>query len=220
MPTSRPILPFLGILAVSLIPTSSGCGDGPSRPGADAPSASPADSETSAALSSGLTEVINAAEARYRPVQYNYDEDLLAKIDQVESHLAGRSKGPPPRVLPSLDKPAEEQAHFRETIKRWEAKAGRSLRESIDPLISEVAARSPGGPAFHPDFHKKFGLVFDTFIPIEIAEIHERRNRAVREGADLLFTRYRDKHLEAVKPFQATLDRQYPAAPPTIPQAR
>ena len=73
--------------------------------------------------------------------------------------------------------------HFRETLRRWKAKTGKDLRAEIDKLKAEVAARKPGGPPFHPDFHKHFSAVFDDLIPIEVAEIRERRNRYLHEKA-------------------------------------
>src|SRR4051794_25076611 len=118
-------------------------------------------------ISQALTKVINEASDRYRPLDYEYDEDLLTTIDGIEAYLSGkRAKDPPPRSLPRLDKD-EEYAHYRQCISRWKAKTGRELRTEIDALKSDVAGRDPK-KAFHPEFHKAFSNTFDDFIKIEV----------------------------------------------------
>ena len=198
-------LVFLSILAA----IAPGCGEkdeGPSLP--DETVMIPGDPETNRAIQEGLNEIINQADSRYEPLKYEYDEGLLTIADQVESHLSGKAEGPAPRFMPALDE-AEENDHFRETIRRWEARNGQSFRDAIDPLIAEVAARKPG-EAFHPDFHKRFSVVFDSFIPIEVKDAHDRRNRAIRARADELLARYREAQPESVKYFEEELSRQYP----------
>ena len=110
------------------------------------------------------------------------------------------------RALPKLDE-QEEVEHFRETFRRWKAKTGKDLRAEIDPLKAEVAARKPGGPAFHPDFHKRFSAVFDDLIPIEVAEIRERRNRYIHERAKPLLDSYREKDADAVRRYEQFLSQ-------------
>ena len=152
-----------------------------------------------------LSEAINDASEKYHPLRYEYDEDLLKLLDRVETRLAGKSEKLDPLVLPTLDE-AEQLAHFKETIKRWNAKTKKDLRTVLDPLIAEVAARKPGGPPFHPEFHKKFAAEFDSFIPIEVEEIRERRNRAIHEKAKSIFDEYRKTDPDAVKPHEKTLN--------------
>ena len=173
------------------------------------------------ALRAGLSRVINDATKLYKPLRYRYDEDLLAAIDQIEAHLSGGAIGPAPRFLPDLTE-QEERDHFRETIRRWEAQTGRSLRGSIDPLKAEVADRHPGGPTFHPAFHKRCRDVFDDLIQIEVLEMRERRNRAIHQQAAPLLDRYRATHPEEVRSYQESLDHgEYrvpdPAATPQPP---
>lgn len=159
-----------------------------------------------AEFNSKLSDLMNETNARFRPVEYEFDEDLLAILDRVEARLSGKSETLEPLPMPKLDE-AEQLAHFRETIRRWEAKTGKTLRAELDPLLAEVAARKPtGGPAFHPEFHKKFAAVFDDFIPIEVAEARERRNRALHEAARPLIEEYRSKAPEAVQRAEETLN--------------
>jgi hypothetical protein len=203
---------FLGLVVSLLAATGSGCG--PKGTGTDLPAETSlqGDPETNLAIQEGLNTIINEAVSRYKPLKYEYDEGLLTILDQVESHLSGKATGAPPRFMPKLDE-AEEQDHFRETIRRWESRSGQSLRAAMDPLIAEVAARKPGA-AFHPDFHKRFGAVFDSFIPIEVGEAHERQNRVIHAKAEGLMAGYQGTRPEEVKRFRAMLDRQYPATPP------
>jgi hypothetical protein len=174
------------------------------------------------ALRADLSRVINDATKLYKPLRYRYDEDLLTAIDQIEAHLSDGATGPAPRFLPDLTE-QEESDHFRETIRRWEAQTGRSLRGAIDPLKAEVADRDPGGARFHPDFHKRCRAVFDDLIKIEVLEMRERRNRAIHQQAASLLDRYRATNPEEVRPYQESLDHgEYrvpdPAATPQ-PQA-
>jgi hypothetical protein len=173
-----------------------------------------ADPEVQGELAAGLSDIVNDVSIRYAPLDYNYDEDLLKQIDQAEAYLAGGAKGEPPRSMPRLDAQAEID-HLREAIRRWETARGKTLRPEIDALKAEVAARTPGGPAFHPEFHKRFAATFDDFIKYEAAHIQELRNRSIHERAATLFEKYRQQHAALVRYFQETLDRQYPLpAPP------
>ena len=205
--SNHPIRLGLALAALSALPPA--CR--PENPGTDlaVEVPPPGDSETTRAIRNGLNTIVNEAGERYRPLIYEYDEGLLAIADRAESHLSGKSPGPAPRFMPSLDE-AEELDHFRITIRRWEAQeGGRSFRAAIDPLIAEVAARKPGEP-FHPDFHKRFGVVFDSFIPIEVQDARERKNRAIHAKAKDLFAPHRAEHPAEVKPFEAMIDQQYP----------
>src|SRR5262249_41642481 len=150
-------------------------------------------------------KLLNEEGIRYASMEHDYDEDLLKTIDQAEAYLSGRLKGPTPRAMPKLTE-QEEYDHLRETIRRWQAETGKDLRAEIDRLKAEVAARKPGGPAYHPDFHKRFAAVFDSFIPIEVAEIRERRNRVIHQSAKPLLDKYRDTAPDLVKQYEATLN--------------
>jgi hypothetical protein len=161
-----------------------------------------------------LNQFINDATIRFRPLDYEYDEDLLQTLDRVEAYLSGKAPGPPPRAMPKLDE-QEEMEHFRETFRRWKAKTGKDLRSEIDKLKSEVAARKPDGPRFYPGFHKRFSAVFDDLIPIEVAEIRERRNRQLHEQAKPLFDTHRAKDPDAVREYEDVLNRPpYNLTPP------
>jgi hypothetical protein len=164
-------------------------------------------------LNGKLSKLMVDLTARYRPLDYEYDEELLETLDRVEARLAGKSEALEPLPMPKLDE-AEQLDHFRETVKRWSAKTGKSLRAEIDPLKAEVAARKPGGPSFHPDFHKRFSAAFDDFIPIEVAEVRERRNKALHEQAKPLLDEYRSRAPDAVKSAEQTLN----APPYNLPQ--
>jgi hypothetical protein len=214
--------------ALVLVPSLlTGCGGGSSPdPGATAgqsPTA-PTDPADPAAgeLGGRLSNVINQATTRYRPLDYEYDEDLLKILDQVEARLSGKLDKFDKLPMPRLDE-AEQLDHFRETVRRWSAKTDKNLRAEIDPLKAEVAARKPGGPPFHPEFHKKFSAAFDEFIPIEVAEIRERRNRYIHEKARPILDEYRAKSADAVKAQEDLLNQppyNLPAepAPPPAPE--
>lgn len=73
-------------------------------------------------------------------------------------------------------------------------------------LKADVAARRPG-EAFHPEFQRKFSQVFDRFIAIEVAEMRERRNRAIHAAAESLLAPFRADHPEPVRRIQELLDR-------------
>ena len=199
-----------------LIAIGPGCG--PKEDGPDLVTSAttpPGDPEAIRAIQDGLTTIVNQAEERFRPLNYEYDEGLLEIADRAESGLSNAGEKSPVRFMPKLDE-AEEKDHFRVTIRRWEAaRGGESFRAAIDPLIAEVAARKPG-TSFHPDFHKRFGFVFDSFIPIEVRDALERRNRVIRDEAEALLAPYRDKHPALVEHFERKLDRQFPR-PPTAP---
>jgi hypothetical protein len=168
--------------------------------------APPAASEPEAGeLNGKLSKLMGDLSARYRALDYEYDEDLLETLDRVEACLSGKSETLKPLPMPKLDE-AEQLDHFRETVKRWSAKTGKTLRAAIDPLKAEVAARKPGDPPFNPDFHKRFSAAFDAFIPIEVVEIRERRNKALHEQAKPLLDEYRPKAPEAVKSAEQTLN--------------
>lgn len=159
-----------------------------------------------AELQASLTKIINDAEFRYLPLDYDYDEDLLEKMDKVEAALSGKGSWPEPRLLTRLDE-AEERDHFRVTLERWSAKTGRDFREAIEPLKAEVAQRSADGPRNHPDFHKRFSEIFDDFIAIEVAEIRERRNKAIHQAAQAAFESARKDAPEIVAGLEKTLNQ-------------
>jgi len=165
-------------------------------------------------ITAELSKIITEAGTRYASLEHEYDEHLLTIVDQAEGHLSGRLKGPAPRAMPKLSE-QEEYDHLRETIRRWSAKTGKDLRAEIDKLKAEVAARKPGGPVYHPDFHKRFAAVFDDFIPIEVEEIRERRNRVIHEKAKPILEKYRDTAPAAVKQYETTLN----APPYKLPES-
>jgi hypothetical protein len=186
-----------------------GCGREPPI-SADGPGSGPrpsdSKSDASQKLADAMNTIMNEAEVRFRPLDYEYDEDLLQILDRVEASLSGKAPGPYPRTMPKLDE-QEEVEHFRETFRRWRVQTGKDLRAEIDKLTAEVAARKPGGPAFHPDFHKRFSAAFDDLIPIEVVEIRERRNRYIHQRAKPLLDSYREKEPEAVRSFDEVLNQ-------------
>lgn len=198
-----PALWALLLCAATACDRADRAGSGPTPPGS---SATGDNAEADQALRAGLSQVINDATNRYKPLNYRYDEDLLAAIDQIEAHLSGGAPGPAPRFLPDLTE-EEERDHFRETIRLWEAQTGRSPREAIDPLKAEVAARPPGDPPFHPAFHVRCRAVFDDLIKFEVLEMRQRRNRAIHEQAAPLLDRYRATHPELTRDYQESLDK-------------
>lgn len=175
-------------------------------PSGDGPSSSPGVSRASQEIGSRLNQLINDSTARFRPLDYEYDEELLQTLDRVEADLSGQRTGPPPHAMPRLDA-EEEREHFRETFRRWKDQTGQDIRAEIDKLKAEVAARKPGGPAFHPDFHKHFSAAFDDLIPIEVAEIRERRNRYLHERAKAILDPYREKDPDSVLKFEQVLNQ-------------
>jgi hypothetical protein len=187
-----------------------GCSGGTTNPAASLPnqSAAPADdadAATAQAIRAGLSKVINDAGFHYLPLVYKYDEELLEILDRAEAYLSGRPESSAPRFMAGVEKrpglsEEEELDHFRETIRRWHSKTGKDLRKEVDTLKAEVASRKPGGPQYYPEFHKHFSTAFDDFIPIEVAEIRERRNQYIHEQIKPLFDKYRaiaPKHVEA-----------------------
>ena len=193
-------------------PAGSSGGGGPSS-SAESPGAGQG-------LDAGLSRIISEAEVRFRPLNYEYDEDLLKMIDRVEAYLSGKMPGPAPRAMRRLDE-QEELDHLSETIRRWKAKTGKDLRAEIDALKAEVASRKPGGPAYHPEFHKRFSLVFDDFIPIEVAELRERRNRYIHDRAKPLFDQFRQQDADAVHAQEAVLNQPpYNLPPPEASPAK
>jgi hypothetical protein len=196
-------------LVLALI-VCSGCGrPAPDRSPSGALGGPPLDPEAaqaSQAIGAKLSTLINEATARYKELDYEYDEDLLTKLDSIEAYLSGKATGPPPRFLPRLDEP-EEVEHFRETIRRWQAKSGKNLRAELDRLKAEVAARKPGDTPFHPEFHKHFSAAFDDLIAIEVFEMRERRNTYIHEEAKSIFDQYREKYPSVVREHEALLDK-------------
>lgn len=184
-----------------------GCdsGEGGAGGGAPATTASTTPNPDDLELNAKISGLMNELTAKYRPLEYEYDEDLLATLDRVESRIAGKLEKLDPLPMPKLDE-TEQIEHFRESIKRWSTKTGKTLRSELDPLKADVAARKPGGPPFHPEFHKKFSEVFDDFIPIEVAEIRERRNSALHKAAGPLLDEFRSKAPQAVKLAEDTLN--------------
>jgi hypothetical protein len=163
-------------------------------------------------LMSDMNTLMNDATVRFRPLDYQYDEDLLQILDRIEASLSGKTPGTPPRAMPKLDE-QDEVAHFRETFRRWKVQTSKDLRAEIDKFKAEVAARKPGGPPFHPDFHKRFSATFDDLIPIEVAEIRERRNRYIHQKAKPLLDSYREKDPDTVRGLEDVLNK----APYNIP---
>lgn len=212
------ILPYLS-LATSLafnLALASGCHkQAPSSAAAEQPAAvDPEVSRAARELAGRLSDLINEANTRFRPLDYEYDEDLLKILDRFDSYVSGKTRGPAPRAMPALDEP-EEVAHFRETIRRWQLKTQKVLRTEIDALKAEISARKPGSPAFHPEFHKHFAAAFDDLIPIEVAEIRERRNVYLHAKARPLLDEYRAKCPAAVHEHEALLN----APPYNLPSA-
>lgn len=156
-------------------------------------------------LETKIDKVINDHLIKYGELRYEYNEGLLAILDQIELTLSGKLAGNPPRFLSKLD-PRDEHEHFRESVGRWEAKTGKSLRAEVDALKAEVAAR-PAGQSFHPEFQRKFSRAFDEFIPIEVAELHERRNRAIHADAEAILAPYRAEHPEPVRRVERLLSK-------------
>jgi hypothetical protein len=163
-----------------------------------------ADPDTAGALQSEVSRIINEATIHYLPLKYNYNEDLLDKLDQIELRLNKKQNAPTARLLPKLDE-SEELDHFRECVHRWESSTGKRLRAAIDPLKAEVAARTPGVP-YHPEFQKKFSAEFDDFIKIEVAEARERRNREIHQKTEAIFDKYRQEHPDVVAHFRKLID--------------
>jgi hypothetical protein len=157
-------------------------------------------------MGTALSKLINDASDRYRPLNYDYDEDLLIKLDQIDLYLSGKTTDPPPRFLPKLDE-QDEVDHFRETIRRWQARTAKNTRSEVDTLKAEVAARKPGDGPFHPEFHKHFSSAFDELIAIEVAEIRERRNKYLHEKARSVFDQYRAKYPAIVREHGDFLDK-------------
>jgi hypothetical protein len=209
--STRPIRRGLAPSILAVIVSACGPGDaGPALP--TAPPKPRGDAKTNLAIQERLNAIVNDAEIRYKPLKYEYEEGLLKIVDQVEASLSGKPGAAPPRFMPQLDE-AEERDHFRETIRRWEEQGGRSFRAAIDPLIAEVAGRKPG-EAIDLDFHKRFGAVFDSFVPIEVKEARERQNRAIHASAESLLAPYRAAQPESVKDFEEMLKQQYPLVTP------
>ena len=173
-------------------------------------------------LTTELSNLLNEVGIRYASMEHDYDEDLLATIDKAEAYLSGRLKGPAPRAMPKLTE-QEEYDHLRETIRRWHAQSSTDLRVEIDRLQAKVAARKPGEARYYPDFHKEFATVFDSFIRIEVAEMRERRNRAIHQAAKPLLDKYRATAPDLVKQYEATLNAppyNLPPESPTQPAAK
>jgi hypothetical protein len=156
------------------------------------------------AVTEELSNLFNQMELKYQSLAYEWNEDLLDRIDRAEAFLSG-SGGDQPRLMPTLDA-EEEAAHLRETIRRWEAKTGRRLRDEIDVLKAELAKREPG-KAYYPEFQKRFSEIFDDFIKIEVEEIRERRNRALHAAARPILEKYRNEQPEVVAEYERILNR-------------
>ncbi len=170
-----------------------------------------ADPAATQALQGGISDAVNEAGTRYLPLSYRSSEDLVAILDRVEAQLSDEGEGSYPRYLAGDEKrpgieESEELDHFRESIRRWEARTGKQLRATIDPLKAEVAARKPDGPNVHPEFHKRVSSAFDDFIKIEVEEMRERRNQAIHEQVQPLLEKYRTTHPELVRHFEAILN--------------
>ena len=205
MPASR--APAPATLGVCLLALVAGCGDPASVESGD-PASEPPLSQSDRALyqklQNGLSEIINEQTVRYTPLQYNYSEGLLTILDQFEPFVSGEPAGDPPRFMPNLDA-EDERDHLRETVRRWKAKTGRNLRDEVDRFKTDVAVRKPG-ESFHPDFQAKFSQAFDDFVAIEVAELRERRNRAIHDRAETLLAPHREQSPEVVRRLDAILD--------------
>lgn len=163
------------------------------------------DEERFLELKAKFAEIIESASARFHPLVYKFDEDLLTKMDQAEARLSSgvssSSKEPTaPRLIPELD-PDEEDDHLRQSIKRWSEKTGKDFRAEIDRLKTDLAGVDQT-KAFHPEFHKKFSAVFDVFVPIEVLEMRERRNRSIHQKVRELLEPVRTTHPRMVKFFE------------------
>src|SRR5262249_53268766 len=148
--------------------------------------------------------IMNHAQIKYWPLRYNFAEDLLEKLDQIDARLGGQAEGPAPRFISKLDE-QEEWAHYRETIRRWAAQTGKSMRAEIDRLKASVAARKPG-ERFHPEWQKDFSNTFNDFKKMEVEEMRERRNRVIHKQAEALFSEYRARHPGLVLRFEANIN--------------
>ena len=136
------------------------------------------DSELIVELEQKFSEIIENASAKYHPIVYHYDEDLLAKMSAALAFLSGAKPEPrPSRLIPEIDE-KEEDGHLRETITRWSAKTGRDFGKAVAELETALASVDRSKP-FHPEFHREFSKVFDDFIAIEVPEMRERRNRVI-----------------------------------------
>jgi hypothetical protein len=219
----RSLSRFIAVEFLAALAGSSGCreapipvdgkGGGPRPSVSNRPDRSVSNSEASQKIGDAVNTFINEATVRFRPLDYEYDEDLLQIVDRVEASLSGKASGLSPRAMPKLDE-QEEMEHFRETFRRWKAHTGKDLRVEIDKLTAEVAARKPNGPQYYPDFHIRFSAVFDDMIPIEVAEIRERRNRYIHQRAKPLLDSYREKDPEAVRSFDEVLNQPPYNVPP------
>jgi hypothetical protein len=198
------------VVCVVLLGFVQGCGPfgsesaSPPVPAPQAASLSREDQALLQKLEGELSTIVNARSQRYAPLRYEYNEGLLASLDQIEQALSGKVSGEPPRHLPNLDV-EEEQEHFRESIRRWEKESGKNLREQIDDFKAEVAQRKPG-EAFHPDFQRRFSQVFDSFVKIEIEEMRGRRNQAIHASVAELLNPYRAEHPEVVRGIEDLLN--------------
>jgi hypothetical protein len=176
---------------------------------------SPQEQAASQELSANLSQIINECQLKYWPLRYEYAEDLLERLDQIEGSLAGKTESKATRFFPKLAE-GEEKAHLRETARRWQAKSGKKFRAEIDRLKASVAARKPG-ERFHPQFQKDFSRTFDDFIKIEVLEIRERRNQQIHEAAEKLFGKYREIYPQLVDQFEAELSKPEYALPVKAP---
>ncbi len=197
----------LGWACLSWLVLASGCGgrstDGQ---GVSPPALPPLGAEERALyqeLETKTNAIITDNTSKYSELRYEYSEGLLKILDQVESTLSGKAEGDPPRFLTKLD-PEDEREHFRETVRRWEEKTGKKLRAEVDALKSDVASR-PSGKTYFPEFQRKFSQTFDDFVAIEVAELRERRNRAIHAAAETFLAPYRAKHPEPVRRIERLL---------------
>jgi hypothetical protein len=197
---------------LSILILANGCSpQSNDEPSASSPAAMESNPELFQELQAELSELINTTSMTYQQLEYDYAEDLLDRLDQYEAYFAGDSKENPPRFMPNLDA-EEELDHLQEVIRRWEAQTGKNLREEIDALKADIAART-GEEQYYPEFQKKFSLAFDDFIKIEVAEILERRNRMIHQQAETLLAPHREAHPEIVEHFEAMLSTPQYAHP-------
>lgn len=207
MPISSRPCRVVGWVCLSWLVLASGCGgrstDGQGVSKQALPPLSAEDQALYRELETKVNDVINDNLSKYSELRYDFAEGLLKILDQVELTLSGKAEGDPPRFLSKLDL-QDEREHFRETVRRWEEKTGKNLRAEVDALKSDVASRT-AGKSFHPEFQRKFSQTFDDFIAIEVAELRERRNRAIHAAAETLLAPYRAKNPEPVRRIERIL---------------
>ena len=161
-------------------------------------------------LAQTFSDIIEEVSAKYHPIVYHYDEDLLSKISAAHAFLSGAKPEPrPARLIAEIDE-NEEDEHLRETIKRWSSKTGRDFGKAIAELESALASVDRSKPV-HPEFHRAFSKVFDDFIAIEVPEMRERRNRVIHRRVREMLAPHVGTKPKVVRHFQQLI-----AVPPYL----